>query len=41
MSVPNRTALLQDAAAADVIRAALTDVRPAENRSGFDPEGLG
>jgi hypothetical protein len=41
MSVPNRTALLEDAFEGGLIRAPLDEVGPAEERSGFESEGLG
>jgi hypothetical protein len=41
MSVPNRTALLQDAQTGEVIRAPLDEVEPAGNRQGLESEGLG
>jgi hypothetical protein len=41
MSVPDRTALLEDALDGDLIRAPLDEVAAVENRPGFDSEGLG
>jgi hypothetical protein len=41
MSVPDRCALLEDAWDGGLIRAPLNDVEPAENRPGFESEGLG
>ena len=41
MSVPDRTALLEDALEGGLIRAPLAEVEPAENRSGLESEGLG
>jgi hypothetical protein len=41
MSVPDRTALLEDVRSGERIRVPLDEVEPAEKRSGFEPEGLG
>ena len=41
MSVPDRTALLEDALEGGLVRVPLKDVEPAENRSAFESEGLG
>jgi hypothetical protein len=41
MSVPNRTALLEDERAGEVVRVPLDEVEPLGERPGVDPEGLG
>jgi len=41
MSVPDRTVLLEDALQGGLIRAPLAEVEAAENRPGFESEGLG
>jgi hypothetical protein len=41
MSVPDRSALLEDAGEGGLIRVPLKDVQPVENGPGFDSEGLG
>ena len=41
MSVPDRSAQLEDERTGEVIRAPLAEVEPAGERPGFDPEGLG
>jgi hypothetical protein len=41
MSVPNRTASLEDERTGEVVRAPLDEVEPVGERPGVDPEGLG
>ncbi|HEX6491223.1 MAG TPA: hypothetical protein VF002_07595 [Gaiellaceae bacterium] len=41
MSVPDRTAMLEDEATGELIRAPLDEVEPAGGGPGFDSEGLG